>query len=328
MVDQLPGTTAHPLHTAVRQSPRSHLVMIGVVLFFFFVMTCFMVLSWTRHDASIQMRVAGLGLSAMYIVCVWHCVVVKGPRQAVAFFVPVAVLTYCAEYVGNNYGWIFGVYHYTESLGPRLGGVPVLIVICWGAVLYSSFMLVTWLIRASGRDRCRTWPRRIGWSASVAAATGAVAAAWDLMADPMAVSGVWMSLLDVKPWWWWAGGSYLPELQVWQGTGGIPVSNFVGWFGVAFVITFMYVLLLERPERVTNRLVNAVPWLVYTYLFYTVVGALLEMNWFDPGIHQAVLIGSLTMGPIILLGLLRLLEMLDAGPDPLGAHESDVSLSR
>ncbi len=279
--------------------------MIGVVVLFYAAITVVLSISWARHDAGLQMQVAGLGLSVMYIVCVWHCTVVKGGRQALLFFPFAAALTFSAEYVGNNFGWIFGEYHYTESLGPRIGGVPVLIVVVWGVVLYSSRSLVAWLGGVPGRRRAGTWVGRIGWSALIAAATGLVAAAWDLMADPMAVSGVWMDVLGLKPWWWWAGGSYLPELQVWQGVGGIPVQNFVGWFGVAFVITFVYTLIMERPDRMTDRLVDIVPWLIYAYLYYTIVGAVLEMNWYDPGIHQAVLIGTFTMGPVILLGLMH-----------------------
>ncbi len=303
------GRAGRGLATAVRTSPRSHRVMIGVVLLFFALMTVFIAISWTRHDAGLQMQVAGLGLSVMYVVCVWHCTVVKGGRQAVAFFALAAVVTFAAEFVGSSFGWIFGEYDYTGSLGPRVGGVPILIVLVWGVVLYSSFMLVTWLSGASGRERARTWPRRIAWSAMIASTAGVVAAAWDLMADPMAVSGVWMSLLGLEPWWWWQGGAYLPDLQVWQGAGGIPVSNFVGWFAVVFVIVFAFTLFVERPDRVTNRAVNAVPWLVYAYLYYTMVGAVLEMGWYDSGMPQAMLIGTFTMGPVILLGLIRLVEV-------------------
>jgi uncharacterized membrane protein len=306
MADEHPADVDQRPSIDTGHATRSHLVMLGVVLFFYALITALIAISWAMHDASLQMRVAGIGLSVMYVVCVWHCMVVRGGRQAITFFAPAAAVTFLAEYVGNNFGWIFGDYHYTASLGPRVGGVPILIVVVWGVVLYSSFTLVEWISGTSGRQRPRTWPRRIGWSATVAATTGIVAAAWDLMADPMAVSGVWMSLLGLEPWWWWQGGTYLPDLQVWEGAGGIPVSNFVGWFAVVFAIVFVFVLFFERPERVTNRVVDAIPWLVYAYLYCTMVGSILEMNWYDPGIHQAVLIGTFTMGPVMLLGLMRL----------------------
>jgi hypothetical protein len=41
----------------------------------------------------------------------------------------------------------------------------------------------------------------VAWCALAAFASGMVACACDLMADPLAVSGVWMELLGWKPWW-------------------------------------------------------------------------------------------------------------------------------
>ena len=117
---------------------------------------------------------------------------------------------------------------------------------------------------------------------------------------------MWEDVLGWTPWWWWSGGSYLPDLTVWQGAGGIPVSNFAGWVGVPFFIAFVFTLFVRRPDRVTGRLVNAVPLLIYGYLYYTFVGGLLVMAWYDPGIHQAALIGTFTMGPILMMGVLKL----------------------
>lgn len=117
-----------------------------------------------------------------------------------------------------------------------------------------------------------------GWSTLIALATGVLLTAWDLMVDPFAVSGVWEDVLGWTPWWW-SGGSYLPELTVLQGADGIPVSNFAGWVGVPFFSAFVFTLFVRRPDRVTGRLVNAVPLLIYGYLYYTFVGGLLVMAW-------------------------------------------------
>ena len=86
-------------------------------------------------------------------------------------------------------------------------------------------------------------------------------------ADPFCVSGLWMKMLGVKPFWWWDGGDYLPGLLVWKGAGGIPISNFVGWTFVPFTILFLFCLLFRRPDRVSGKPVNAVPWLIYGYMF-------------------------------------------------------------
>jgi len=300
------SATPHPLTAAIRASTRSELAVIGVVLFFYCLIAAVLVASWVGHAAALQMQVAGLGLGAMYVVSVWHAARVMGPRQATIFFVLAGVVTFFAEYMGSNYDWFFGAYDYTDALGPRLGGVPLLVIVVWGVVLYAAYMLVDWLLDLGGVRRGTTWYGAVLWSAVVALATGTMLAAFDLMVDPFAVSRVWEDVLGSSAWWWWSGGSYLPDLLQWQGAGGIPVQNFIGWVGVPFAFIFVFTLFFRRPDRVAGRLVNVVPLLVYGYLYWTFVGAILEMDWYDPGIHQAALIGTFTMGPILAMGVVKL----------------------
>ena len=300
------GRPRHPLALAIRASTRSELAVIGLVLFFYVLVSVALAISLAGHAAAVQMQVTGLGLGLMYVVCIWHSARVMGARRTAAFFVLAGVVTFFAEYMGSNYDWFFGAYEYTDVLGPRLGGVPVLVIVVWGVILYSAYMLIDWLMGLGGVQRGTTWLGRIGWSALIALATGVLLSAWDLMVDPFAVSRVWEDVLGWTPWWWWSGGSYLPELAVWRGSGGIPVSNFAGWVGVPFFIAFVFTLVFRRPDRVTGRLVNAVPLLIYGYLYFTFVGGLLVMDWYDPGLGQAALIGTFTMGPILVMGVLKL----------------------
>jgi len=63
----------HPLQRAVGQSRRSDLVLISIVLLFYFlfyfVAPVFLNVSWASHNAGMQMQVAGLGMTVLYIVC-------------------------------------------------------------------------------------------------------------------------------------------------------------------------------------------------------------------------------------------------------------------
>jgi putative membrane protein len=298
----------HTLSNAVKGSTPTELAMIGVMLAFYLAMSVTWPITWARHDAGLQMQAATYGTLVMYAVCVWHSVQVKGPRQTVAFFLLAGVITYFAEYLGSNYGWLFGEYEYTETLGPRLGGVPLLVPFAWGVLIYSSFMVVDWLSGLRGERRGTTRVSKVVWSALIALATGVAVCAWDLMGDPFGASGVWMEVLGRQPWWWWAGGTYLPDLQVWQGSGGIPVKNFIGWVEVTFIIIFIFHLFFQQRDKVTNKLINVIPFLAYGYLYYSVILALLGMNWYDPGIHQAALIGTFAMGPILMLGIIKLFK--------------------
>lgn len=309
---------------------RTEIIMFAITGGFFVIILAMFAASWFGRDAGLQMQVAGLGMSVMYVLCVWHAVVVKGVGPAIGFFVPAAVVTFAAEYVGDNFGWIFGDYTYTGALGPRLGGVPVLIIVVWGVVLYAGYMLVDWLVGAHGRRRGASWPATVLWNAFVAATTGLVMAAFDLLADPMAVSGVWQQVLGREPWWWWQGGSYLPDLVVWQGSGGIPAENFFGWWAVAAFIVFCYANAMAwwRPagNRVRGRLLNALPLFIYAYMYVTMVTAVLVMRWHDPGLTQAAIIGTFTMGPVIGLGVTVLMrDLTSTGPDALVALARESS---
>ena len=43
----------------------------------------------------------------------------------------VYVITFFSEWIGVNYGWLFGSYSYGNSLGFKIGGVPLLIGLNW-----------------------------------------------------------------------------------------------------------------------------------------------------------------------------------------------------
>jgi len=308
----------HPLLLAIRESTRLERFNIGVLLLLYLIVTMAFPISWTGHNAGLQMQVTNIGTMLMYIVCVWHSLHIKGVRQTVAFFVLSWVITFVAEYLGSNYGLIFGDYDYTTVMGPRLGGVSLLIPFSWSIYQYSAFMLVDWLLGLRGERRGTTWYGKMLWSALIALTTGVVLTAMDLMIDPAYVSGVWMKVLGSEPWWWWAGGAYLPNLQVWQGAGGIPVQNFIGWTEVTFVTIFIFHLFFQRRDKLTNRLINVIPLLIYAYSYYAIALQLAEMSWYDPGLVQALLIGTFATGPIVLLGVLKFCKDYWTPPDSQG----------
>ncbi len=80
------------------------------------------------------------------------------------------------EYLGVNYGVVFGHYEYSHLLGPKLFGVPLLIPHLWFVVVYTSYL---------------TAGSRLG--------AAVLAALWDLAYDPLfALIGLWR----------WEGGQF------------------------------------------------------------------------------------------------------------------------
>ncbi|NPV60453.1 MAG: carotenoid biosynthesis protein [Actinobacteria bacterium] len=289
--------------------PRSHQAMVALVPLFILSAAVVHIIAWARHEAPLAIAFVAIAMLSMLAVCVWHAVVVKGTKQAVAFFVICILIGWSCEFIGHNYGWFFGRYNYTRTLGPAIGGVPILISITWSFIVYSAFMLVDWLIGGGGEVRVRTWWGKALWSALVASATATLVCAWDMMVDPMATSGVWWTAAGKDPWWYWFyGGPYLKEIPGKPGLGlpGVPVGNFVGWWLAPFFMVLVFMLFFQKPNRVKDGLLETVPLLVYAYIFLIVVVIVLEMNWTYDGMNQVALIGFFTMMPVILVSVLKL----------------------
>lgn len=121
----------------------------------------------------------------------------RGAGRGAGAVVAAGGLGFAVELYGVATGRPFGHYSYTERLGPRVGGVPLLAAAAW-AMMARPAWVVAGLI--SPRRRLR-----------VPLAAGALTA-WDVFLDPrMAADGYWT---------WPQGGAYE----------GIPATNFLGWW--------------------------------------------------------------------------------------------------
>lgn len=295
----------YSLVQAWKDSPRPHRVMMGILLVFMVLTTLTLLVTWVRHDIPLRPDMVAGAMLSMLAICIWHSWIVKGRRQTIAFFLIAWLVSFFCEFLGHNWAWFFGHYKYTGTLGPRIGGVPIVIIVTWSVVIYSAFMLIDWLVGMKGMSRVRSWWGRALWAALMAAATATLVCAWDLMVDPFATSKVWMEAVHKEPWWWWERGPYLRELSVWKGKGGVPIGNFVGWWLAPFIIILVFYLIFQKPNIISGKLVNLAPLVVYAFIFYTVVVVVLEMNWFEDGMNQVAMIGFFTMMPVILVSIVK-----------------------
>ncbi|WP_158267552.1 carotenoid biosynthesis protein [Adhaeribacter arboris] len=111
---------------------------------------------------------------------------------------------FLAEVLGIHTALLFGHYTYGAALGWQLFQVPVIIGLNWLMLVYTAGHTVNYF-------------QRIPWV--IKAVLGAVLmVALDYFIEPVAVH------LD---FWSWQGNK-------------IPVSNFVGWFGVALLLQFYF----------------------------------------------------------------------------------------
>lgn len=314
-----PAGGGAPIVAAWRESGKPVKVMLGIMAFFYALTTLYHLYSWVRHKPALRPEAVAFAMLSMLAICIWHSWKVKGKKQTIAFFLIAWAVSWFVEFIGHHNAWFFGQYKYTGTLGPRIGGVPFLIIITWSVIIYAAYMLIDWLLGFSGVRRGITWWGRTLWAGLIAASTATLVCAWDLMVDPFATSRVWTTAVGKDPWWYWEnGGPYLRELAVKRGAEqGVPMGNFFGWWLAPFVIIFVFYLVFQNRNLVSNKIVNTVPMLVYGYVYYTVVFVVLMCNWFEPGINQVALIGTFTMMPVLLLCWIKFAKDYAGG----GLHE-------
>jgi len=212
-----------------------------------------------REAMLVAVSLGALAQLIAVLVILWQA---WGTTRTLIVGCSIVFLGWIAEALGSKTGFPFGPYIYTNTLQPKIHGVPVQIPLGWLMMLPPS-----WAVARAVTDRLDyRWqiPAFIGLSALAMTA-------WDLLMDPMMVS--W------EMWEWQNPGGYF----------GIPWSNYLGWLLVAAAITAII-----RPRN----LPTAPLLLIYTITWLLEMGGL-SLFWSLPG--QA-LVGGLAMGILSTVG--------------------------
>lgn len=228
-------------------------------------------------------------IGALLVFVIWHALLTKGWRRSLMMFGLSFIVAFTAEALGVNFGLVFGDYYYTNILGTSLFGVPLLAALAWEPIVYAAFCISDML----SQRLVSTLPQSLSKSNYIwIAAIGAFATtAWDMMIDPIAVSQGW--------WVWNGGGPYVPYVA-----NGVPIQNFIGWLGVAFVINLIYRLVvngIEQPNQ-SPALTFYGPLILYCSLFMTAFGVAITVL----RRPEVALVGVLAMGPFIIIALSNL----------------------
>jgi uncharacterized membrane protein len=215
---------------------------------------------------------------------VLHAALRWSVRHAVVLVLVAGGIGLLAETAGVHTGYPFGEYLYTDRLGPKLAGVPVLVPLAWSMIAYPALLLGRRLGSGPAGSPNRLRTVLLG---------GIALASWDLFLDPqMIAQGAWR-FADPQPG--------LP------GVPGIPLTNFAGWLLVALVMTAALDRALPaRPIRRTHWEWPAAAILTWTWLG-SAVGNLVFF-----GRPWVAVYGGLVMGLTVLPYLLRLARAAEA----------------
>ncbi len=203
-----------------------------------------------------------------------------GAKRVALFFALTVVISYIMEEVGVRTGLIFGPYHYSDMLGPKLSNVPLLIPLGWFMMIYPSWVVAQALLSGVNVHR----PLGMVALALLAALT---MTGWDMVMDPpMIAHGNWI---------WEQGGPYF----------GVPLHNYFGWV----LNTFLIYLAFDLVDRALTKrngpiyrfggVVAALPVVIYT---------LFSVEYVVPGrLAPLILIAVYTM---VLPGVLALTRLV------------------
>jgi putative membrane protein len=179
-----------------------------------------------------------------------HGAVRYGWSGIAVFIVICLVVSNILENTSILTGFPFGHYHYTDSLGPKLFLVPLLIGPAYFANGYLAWVLGNVLIGDVRRGANAFTTFAVPLFASF------LMVMWDLTFDPRASTIQHM-------WIWEQGGGYF----------GVPLTNYLGWFFTVYVFLQLFALVVRIRES-GNQTMRTLPRSYYAQavVMYAVVG--------------------------------------------------------
>jgi uncharacterized membrane protein len=252
------GSTPSPPEPALRRRAP------GVVPTALAVLTVLAQIAYPLSHGDARTVATIVAVVLFFSASVSHAWVWRGPRAAVVLVAVTAGLGLAAEAIGVRTGFPFGRYEYRGTLGASLLSVPLVVVMAWTMMGYPALLVA----------------RRVARRRAAVAAFGALAlVAWDLFLDPQ--------MVDAGHWVW--------QQSAWPRVVDIPLSNFIGWFGVALVIMVLLDALVPAGRGVDDRIPYAL--FVWTYLSEVMGHAVFF------GRPSVALVGGLAMGAVTLVFL-------------------------
>ena len=211
------------------------------ITWLFFAITLYAILADAVQPWMHLPKLDHVGFTIVFVLfSLVHCALLEGQKRTTCFFGISAFISYVMEEISVRTGFIYGHYHYSNMLGPKLGSVPMIIPLAWFMMIYPSWRVAGVLTRAINSDSL------LGRSTQALIAA-MVMTAWDMVMDPgNTAAGLWV---------WERGGIYF----------GVPRQNYLGWILTTFLIYWaMSILSNGKQQRtIVDRGFSVLPIIVY-----------------------------------------------------------------
>ena len=248
-----------------------------------------------------MMGVVALHVLPLLVFALIHGAMSYRMHGILIFFAMCLVVGNVFENLGVATGFPFGRYYFTDAMGPKLFQVPILLGLAYVGMGYLSWTLGRVIL-----GYLRT-PLVGAQVITLPLVASFIMVAWDFANDP-----VWSNINRL--WVWQHGGAYF----------GVPLTNFVGWYFVVYLIYQSFAIYLR--ERSAND--NPMPsgywrWAVIFYALAAAGNIIIVLpkptpavvfdptgtSWNVSGITGAcALVSSFAMGAFTLIAWVRLLD--------------------
>lgn len=212
---------------------------------------------WKSPESSQSVAVMTIS-TLLFVGLVWiDALRVLGKKKAFWFIFISIIISFGSEYIGVNYGGVFGgAYHYNEFMKPMIGGVPMTVIAVWTAAVYICYRIA--IIIAGKKTVFENIYERLAEYFVIALIASLAAVSWDLVWDPLAI--------QLSTWIWHNPGLYF----------GIPTLNFIGWIIVVFLSCFIFELIFKLKRTESKDVV--IPFSGYLYLLISTIILSLSFN--------------------------------------------------
>jgi uncharacterized membrane protein len=183
---------------------------------------------------------------ALFLFALGQCFYEFGGRRTILFLVISSIIGFGFEVLGTSTGFLFGKYYYSNLLGEKVLGVPIVVPLAWFVITYITFSLALPKYSENKRyqhDALNFSKAKIRSFAIPIILSSFGTVAWDLMIDPM------FSNLS-PPYWTWEISPSTPQLYT------VPLSNFLGWFVVALLVLTTFVVFLKYGSKGSTKLLT------------------------------------------------------------------------
>ncbi len=218
-------------------------------------------ITWILVEGDLRLTLTIASVMTFFLASVTHAIVSRGFGWTGGYLAITLLTSFGVEALGVATKFPFGEYAYSDSLGPAVLGVPLLIPLAWAMMAY-PVLLATQRLAQPGLTTVLIG----GW----------LFAAWDLFLDPQMVSQGY--------WTWSAVGWTLPGIP------GIPLQNFLGWLLTGLAMMW----LLDRLPRAVAK--DGVPTLMLSWVYASNVLAAAVFF----GAWPVALWGGICMGIVVI----------------------------